>query len=1442
MTSKKILLVLCLSIYLGNTPTFTQTADFVWAQRAGGNHSFGFDRGYSVTCDNQGNCVVTGYFTGTADFGSFSLSSIGQNDNDIFIAKYNTDGTVLWAKRAGGKWDDFGQSVTCDNHGNYIVTGRFGDTADFGPFSLTANGGSDVFIAKYSPNGTVLWAKRAGGINNNNIPMNDIGYSVACDNQDNYIVTGYFVGTADFGSFSLTSKDYSDIFVAKYNSNGTVLWAKRAGSINFDQGNAVVCDNQGNYVVTGMFQGTVNFGPYSLTSNGYVYDIFVVKYHANGTVLWAERAGSSSGHDEGYSVACDDQGNYIVTGRFGGTADFGPHSLTSSGTNDIFVAKYSPNGTVLWAERAGSSGSYDEGYSVTSDKQGNYIVTGRFGGTADFGPYSLTCNGSNYDIFITKYNPNGTVLWAKRAGAGGYAADAGNSVVCDNQGNYIITGEFEGTAEFGPFSLACYGPSDIFITKLAEYTPSNVIIDAQKDNFYNQLTGPENGLLHIPAAVSNDNGEASDDIDLSATLWSCWDTNYLYIYQEVTDNIVNVNHPTDPWLNDCLEIKIDPDPSAKATNGVVSARLTALGIFDAQGGQWDNLGPEQNYPGAQPGDFARRKTANGYVLECRLKWSDMVIPGRLKIMPRFGSVFGLAYMNHDNDTNTRDASIEWAAELKDAVWTNPQMLGTVKFLASNKLQYTAANAIDASVVNPLAELYESTPLPVPWLTLDIGDAKSLAGEADYKNNTFIIKAAGSDIWAQHDGFRHTFQTLSGDVGITAKVTSIYDIEPWTKAGLMIRDALTDDAAHASINMTGANGDEFLWRPVAGGASKTIHQPFDTLETPYWVKLIRLSDIFYGYSSADGQNWELVGTTDIKMKDPVFVGLAVTSHLVDFRTTATFSDVIIDKNPKLPQTGISISIDGNRDKWYDNLTGPENGLLAISAAHYNDNGQPDDYKDLSATLWTAWDQSYLYFYEEVNDDVVVLNRPESWQNDVLEFYFDPEPEAKTASGQIGITMTALGDADVTNPTNLAGVTNLTANGMATGNSVDAADYARKKSNDGYILEGRIKWDWIKATDGRKSITPQIGETFGAAVMNHDNDGNGREGSITWAAVMEDAVWNDPSLHGTVEFLPDNQLKFTAQNSINTTLRNPIESLYNPNELPEGWLTMNIGPVGKEGSTTENNGTWYVTGSGDDIWNASDAFRFAFQVQKGNIEITARLSNLTKSHDWTKAGLMIRDELTTDSKHVFMAIASENGQSFQYRTTKSGASNLIPGNPNAVPPQWLKLTRIKDALSGWVSNDGISWQQIGQMAIVMDDQIYVGLAITAHDNTLLSTATFENVKLKIKDITNVENLFSAEKPTEFDLAQNYPNPFNPVTTISYTLPEPGHTTLSIYNMNGQLVRTLADEEQNTGAYSKTWDAADDAGAKVGSGVYLYRIQIFAEQGREAFCAERKMVLLK
>ena len=132
-----------------------QTEEWLWATKAGGTSS---DYGRSIAVDGSGNSYVTGYFAGTAIFGSTSLTSSG--GEDIYIAKLDANANFLWAKKAGGTNGDNGISIAVDGSGNSYVTGYFQGTATFGSSSLTSSGGFEIFIAKLDSNGSFLWAKK----------------------------------------------------------------------------------------------------------------------------------------------------------------------------------------------------------------------------------------------------------------------------------------------------------------------------------------------------------------------------------------------------------------------------------------------------------------------------------------------------------------------------------------------------------------------------------------------------------------------------------------------------------------------------------------------------------------------------------------------------------------------------------------------------------------------------------------------------------------------------------------------------------------------------------------------------------------------------------------------------------------------------------------------------------------------------------------------------------------------------------------------------------------------------------------------------------------------------------------------------------------------------------------------------------------------------------
>ena len=380
---------------------YDANGNVLWAKSAGGTAD---DEAYSVAVDASGNIYLAGYFESpTITFGSYTLTNAGSYD--MFLAKYDINGNVLWAKSAGSTGDDEAYSVAVDASGNIYVAGYFeSPTITFGSTTLTNAGNYDMFLVKYDANGNVLWAKSAGG------NSADMAYSIAVDVSGNIYMAGYFYSTTlTFGSTTLPNAGNCDMFLAKYDANGNVLWAKSAGGTDEDYENSIAVNASGNIFMAGGFRSpTITFGSYTLTNVGNC-DIFLAKYDTNGTVLWAKSAGGT-GDDDAYSVAVDVSGNPYVAGLFNSpTLAFGSTTLTNVGNYDMFLAKYDANGKVLWAKSAGGAGD-DESYSVAVDASGNPFVAGYYKSpTITFGSYTLTNAGADttYDMFLAK-SGNGT--------------------------------------------------------------------------------------------------------------------------------------------------------------------------------------------------------------------------------------------------------------------------------------------------------------------------------------------------------------------------------------------------------------------------------------------------------------------------------------------------------------------------------------------------------------------------------------------------------------------------------------------------------------------------------------------------------------------------------------------------------------------------------------------------------------------------------------------------------------------------------------------------------------------------------------------------------------------------------------------------------------------------------------------------------------------------
>jgi alpha-tubulin suppressor-like RCC1 family protein len=482
----------------------------------------------SIAVDSTGNIYTTGSFQGTADFdpgtGTFNLTSTG--GADVFVSKLDPSGNLLWAKNLGGSSNDIGFSIAVDSSGNVYTTGYFSNPgADFDPsaqsFSLRSAGGDDIFVSKLDPSGNLIWAKGFGG------SSTDLGYEIAVDSTGNVYATGYFEGTSDFdpsaGAFNLTSNGERDVFVLKVNPSGDLLWAKNFGGVNTETGYSLAVDGTGNVYTTGTFEFTADFDPGAATTNlssAGGSDVFVSKLDSSGNLIWAKRFGGSS-DDSGRSIAVDSSGNVYTTGYFQGTVDFDPGAattnLTSAGSDDIFISQLDLSGNLIWAKRIGGSG-VDNGNSIAVDSTGNVYTTGLFSGTADFDPGAVTFNlttAGQTDAFVSKLDPSGNLLWAKRIG--GSSVDHGDALAVNSTGNIYTAGRFYATADFDPSegttNLTPAGGVDVFLLKL---TPSG---DAQASAApsaptLNSLTGGDRRVTISFTAGAN-NGSAITDYEYS---------------------------------------------------------------------------------------------------------------------------------------------------------------------------------------------------------------------------------------------------------------------------------------------------------------------------------------------------------------------------------------------------------------------------------------------------------------------------------------------------------------------------------------------------------------------------------------------------------------------------------------------------------------------------------------------------------------------------------------------------------------------------------------------------------------------------------------------------------------------------------------------------------------------------------------------------------------
>jgi uncharacterized repeat protein (TIGR03806 family) len=184
---------------------------------------------------------------------------------------------------------------------------------------------------------------------------------------------------------------------------------------------------------------------------------------------------------------------------------------------------------------------------------------------------------------------------------------------------------------------------------------------------------------------------------------------------------------------------------------------------------------------------------------------------------------------------------------------------------------------------------------------------------------------------------------------------------------------------------------------------------------------------------------------------------------------------------------------------------------------------------------------------------------------------------------------------------------------------------------------------------------------------------------------------------------------------------------PPSLPRGWQDADIGEVGLPGETSFLNGNFHLLASGGDIWEGADSFRFVFKPLAGDGQIIARVASFQYTDPWAKAGLMLRENISAGSKYTFVGFTGQGGSVVQSRAAADALATSTDG-PATKMPHWLKLVRVGDVFTGYVSDDGTEWVATSSVTNALNKNLLGGLAVSAHNNSVLNSTLFDNVTVK------------------------------------------------------------------------------------------------------------------
>lgn len=353
--------------------------------------------------------------------------------------------------------------ATVDSDGNFFLAGQFSGTGDIdissGTYIATANGSTDIYISKYTEDGTREWIRKWGG--NGSYANSDQPQAIAVDNDGNLFIAGYFIDETNVDFDGTSGTDYHSTtgrshFITKYNADGSYGWTRvYAGN---QQPERITTDSSGNVYIVGEFStagGTVDFdgtAGVDLIGAQSTQDMYLTKYNSDGSYGWTRTLGGGTNHNMwGRGIDLDSSGNIFFCGRFSQTIDFDPvgtENITPNG-GDIFVTSYDSSGNYTgntFTFGSTTAGAYCN--ALRLDENNDVYMTGRFYSESGFdfdgsAGTDIRTTGSDYDFYFTKYNTDESYAWTRTVTAS--SDQMGTDIDFDLNGNIFVLGDFRGT-------------------------------------------------------------------------------------------------------------------------------------------------------------------------------------------------------------------------------------------------------------------------------------------------------------------------------------------------------------------------------------------------------------------------------------------------------------------------------------------------------------------------------------------------------------------------------------------------------------------------------------------------------------------------------------------------------------------------------------------------------------------------------------------------------------------------------------------------------------------------------------------------------------------------------------------------------------------------------------------------------------------------------------